>query len=126
MTAMRALFPFFCACAVGGSVGCGSSFIILRIDAELTIPTQANSLQVTSFDAADLSRVLADVDLTLSSGDEFPMDVLLEPSADTPAEVRERVTARLDGVPVAQNEVEHEWEPHRTNIASFTLEPVTP
>jgi hypothetical protein len=110
--------------AIAGLLGagaCGPSFIILEIDADLTIPTDANSLQIVTLDADNLDDELANVDLPLEDGQAFPVEVLLEPSGDTPSTVRQRVTARLDGLAVARNEVEHGWESHRTSRARFQL-----
>jgi hypothetical protein len=109
-----------------GVSACGSSFIILRVDAELSVPAQANSLQVVTLDVADLTRELANVDLPLVAGDEFPLDVLLEPADDTPPHLHQRVTAFLDGVPVARREVEHDWQKNRINTAAFALDLVPP
>ncbi len=109
------------AVALGLASACGPSYIVLEIDAELSVPSDANSLQVITLDANDLDRVLANVDLPLEEGQSFPVEVLLEPSGDTPALVRQRVTARLDGLAVARNEVEHRWQSHRTSRAKFEL-----
>lgn len=110
--------------AAFGLAGCGSSYIILEVEADLTVPTEANSLHVVTVDPNDLSDQLANVDFVLDDGDAFPIEILLEPSIETPSVVRQRVTARLDGVAVARNEVEHGWEPHHTSRAKFTLQPV--
>ncbi len=111
---------------LGTACGCGPSFILLEIDAPLEIPAAANSLQIVTLDAESLTEILADVDLLLEAGDSFPLEVLLEPSDDTPRRVRQRATARLDGTPVAANEVEHGWDPGRTNVAKFELLLVPP
>jgi hypothetical protein len=107
-----------------GLAGCGSSYILLEVEADLTVPSEANSLHVITIDPDNLSDQLANVDFVLDDGDAFPIEVLLEPSAATPSVVRQRVTARLDGLAVARTEVEHGWEPHRTSRAKLTLQPV--
>jgi len=120
---MRKLTLTFLSC-LGGLYGCGDSYILLEVKASLQIPTEANSLQVITLDAADITRELSNVDLPLEEGDTFPVEVLLDPGDKTPQKLRERVVARLDGVAVAANEVEHPWSDGRVNRASFELEPV--
>ena len=104
--------------------GCGPSYIILEISAELSIPTDANSLHVITSDPNDPTREFANVDFLLTVNDEFPLEVLLEPADNTPSTVGQEVTARLDGVAVARAIVEHPWEPHHASYAAFTLRPV--
>ena len=104
--------------------GCGPSYIVLEISANLSVPTDANSLHVITVDPNDDSREFANVDFLLTVDDEFPLEILLEPADTTPSVVQQRVTARLDGLPVARSIVEHPWEPHHASYAAFTLDPV--
>ena len=101
--------------------GCGPSYIVLEISAELTIPTEANSLHVVTLDPDNLDNVFANVDFPLVDGDAFPLEILLEPSDATPEKVRQRVSARLDGLAIMQAEVEHRWEPNHASHAAFNL-----
>jgi hypothetical protein len=110
--------------SVAALPACGGSYIVLEIGADLEIPTQADSLQVITLDATDLGKVLSNVDLPLDAGDAFPIEVLLEPADGTPKMLRERVFARLNGVAVAEAEVEHPWTVGKTNRAAFLLNPV--
>jgi hypothetical protein len=107
---------------LAGLPACGGTYIILALKADLQIPVQANSLQIITLDAGDLGRELSNVDLQLDAGDTFPVEVLLEPSDDTPERLYEHVVARLDGVAVAENAVEHAWAGGRTNRVTFTLD----
>ncbi|MBI5511581.1 MAG: hypothetical protein HY903_22725 [Deltaproteobacteria bacterium] len=112
------------ALAVGGVCGCGDSYIVLEIAADLKIPDDADQLQVTTMDAADVTQILADQTFTLESGQRFPIEVLLEPSDATPRELRESVVASKAGLPVASNEVEHSWTAGHTSRARFALGPI--
>lgn len=121
---MKILLPIL---SLLGLAACGPSFVVLEIDSDLIIPTEANSLQIVTLEEADLDNELANVDLLLEDGQTFPVEVLLEPSGDTPTgDLRQRVTARLDGIAVARAEVKHAWESHRTSRAKFLLLPLTP
>jgi hypothetical protein len=121
---MRILLASICVFSLAA---CGPSFIILEIDADLTIPSDVNSLQIITLEEADLSNELANVDFELKDGDTFPLEVLLEPSGDTPSgTLRQRVTARFDGLAVARSEVKHMWESHRTSRAKFDLITLNP
>ncbi|MEE8408435.1 MAG: hypothetical protein V3T05_02405 [Myxococcota bacterium] len=124
MMRRRLLLSALCGVALVAMSGCGPSYIILEISADLAIPTEANSLHVVTLDPDDLNRVLANVDFLLVEGDAFPLDVLLEPSDGTPKRLRHRVTARLDGVAVAYSEVEHPWDPHHASHAAFSLQTI--
>jgi hypothetical protein len=101
---------------------CGPSFIVLEVSSSLRITQEVNSIQVTTFDARQLGDVLSDVELVLDDGQTFPIEVLLQPSDNTPSQIREQVIAYLDGIPVAQNEVQYTWIPHNTNRAYIELE----
>ncbi len=101
---------------------CGEPYIILEIGADLQIPDEVDSLQVATFDAADLTTPLASQDWPLEAGAQFPLEVLVEPSKSTPTTLRERVTAFKSGDAVAFKEVEHPWKAHRVARATFTLE----
>ena len=101
---------------------CGPSFIILEVSSSLRITKEVNSIQVTTFDARRLGEVLSDVELMLDDGQTFPIEILLQPSDNTPARIREEVIAYLDGIPVAQDEVEYTWIPHNTNRAYIELQ----
>ncbi len=124
MIQRRRLLSALCGLAFVAMSGCGPSYIILEIFADLAIPTEADSLHVVTLDPDDLDRVLANVDFPLVEGDAFPLEILLEPSDGTPQKIRQRVVARLDGVAVAHGEIEHPWEPHRASHAAFTLRPI--
>ncbi|OGQ83367.1 MAG: hypothetical protein A2289_06400 [Deltaproteobacteria bacterium RIFOXYA12_FULL_58_15] len=103
--------------------GCGSSLIILEIDASRSVPDEVDSLYITTLDSADpTGGALADIDLPLEEGDDFPIEVLLEPSDSTPAEIQHRVIARLGGVQVLEKLVQHKWKEGLTNRAKFTLD----
>ncbi|MFC1611200.1 hypothetical protein ACFL6C_09585 [Myxococcota bacterium] len=114
--------------------GCGPSFIILEVDAlasqsprtSFSIPDEVDSIQIVTMDAKNPDAELANQDWPLEDGQVFPLEILLEPSDGTPSELRQRVTARLNGVAKARNEVEHKWESHRTSRAQFDLFPLDP
>jgi len=107
--------------AGSGLCGCGDTYIILKVQADLQVPAQADGLHVVTLDTADLTRTLADEQLTLTAGESFPLEVLLEPKSDTPKQLREQVTATLGGTPVARAEGDHPWSDGRVNVATFTL-----
>ena len=66
-----------------GASGCGPSYIILDVDADLMVPAEADSLHVVTLDPDDLTRELANVDFVLGETDAFPIEILLEPSTPT-------------------------------------------
>jgi hypothetical protein len=111
--------------ALFGLTACGPSFIILEINADLEIPTEANTVRIITRQEANLDNVLFDRELALEDDQSFPIEVLFEPSEHTPpGYLRQEVTARLDGVVVAQTRVKHLWEMHTTSRVKIALENV--
>jgi hypothetical protein len=102
--------------------GCGEvSYIVLEVHADLQ-EGDANSLQVIMIDPGNQSE-LRKFDLNLD-GKSFPVDVVLEPSDDTPEQLEEQVTALLDGTPVARIRTTHDWK--KGMLTRTVLPPLEP
>jgi len=91
-------------------VGCGSSYIVLEVEADLEIPVETDSLHVVAYDADEIEIALLNIVPPLKAGMAFPLDVLLEPSADTPRRLLVfRVRALLEDREVAVGETRSKW-----------------
>ena len=96
------------------ATGCGSaSYIVLTVDGELTIPDDVSALHlVASSGGAD--QPLADWQLQLVAGQRFPLDVSIEPNADTPAALEVVIEATLGDQVVATTGGAFAWAERET------------
>ena len=109
--------------ALGLLSGCGGSYIILEIHADLQIPDDVDRLTIVTQNA-DGSSTLNVADLQLEASQSFPIDVLLEPGDTTPNDLREQVSALKAGTEKAAAEVIHPWSAGRVNRAKIDLNPL--
>lgn len=124
---MRRMHRVALGVALLATTACGEdAFIIIEVhaDAALTIPDRVNALELQMLSPGDGQELLL-VELDLIAGHVFPFEIVVEPSERTPVTIEERVTALLDGVPVARIRTSHSWEKGKVNRAVLPkLEPV--
>jgi hypothetical protein len=93
------------------SAGCGPSYIVLEVQAELAIPAETDELHVVAHDADEVDVALLNIRAPLESSSTFPLDVVLQPSGDTPRSVLVfRVRALLAEHEVAAGESRVKWD----------------
>ena len=106
------------------TLACGEeSRVLLRVESGLMIPDESDRLSVLVLAAED-RRELLSLELDLAAGEKFPLRVLLEPSADTPLELVEEITASLGEAPAARLTVMHTWR--RGYVNEVELPPLAP
>ncbi|MEM6531041.1 MAG: hypothetical protein AAF654_00390 [Myxococcota bacterium] len=76
---------------------CGTgTFIELRVQSRLAIPSEVDSLRVQALDPSDEARLLLDREAVLAASESFPITVILEPVDTSPQDVIIDVIALLE------------------------------
>ncbi len=107
--------------------GCGqSALILLEVRATYSIPDQVDMIDITVRPAGEATQLLH-ITSALVAGHTFPLEILLEPSDETPKSIEEEIVVSLGGTPVAQVTARHDWVDGSLNRVTVPeLTPVTP
>jgi len=104
--------------------GCGS-YLVLEVDCDYAVPDEVDTLDLQVMDP-DSQETLGQFVIPLTAGETFPVELLVEPAAQSPSPLRILVVARLCGgscgdeaVSVAQGEALVTWEAGAINEAQF-------
>lgn len=125
MTADALRTRLACAFAALCMSGCGDTFVVLELHSELEIPEQVDQLHLVCIDPDQPEPARLNVAPRLREGMMFPLEVVLEPSSDTPEGVLlYRARALEDGLLVGLGETLSAWRHDITNRVVLVLEPV--
>jgi hypothetical protein len=121
---MRRLWLF----ALLSAAACGDeSYIILAIDARCgdaacTVPADLDGIRVNIAAAGEAGAELAQPSqLALRAGETFPVDLLVEPSDETPSSLRYTLAAVLAETVLVDTTIESTWERDATTRVPVIL-----